>query len=65
MDSYPSTRVLLSALITASRMRDGIPIYRVADWNGAPIQGTFYPQELQKVDVSDGKSFKIERIIKH
>ena len=50
--------------ITASRKRDGIPIYRVTDWNGAPIQGTFYQQQLQKVDVSDGKSFKIERIIK-
>ena len=50
--------------ITASRTRDGIPIYRVTDWNEVPIQGTFYPQQLQKVDVSDGKSFKIERIIR-
>lgn len=51
-------------LISERRMRRGIPIYKVKDWNGDPIEGTFYQQELQKVNVSDHDLFKIEKVLK-
>ena len=51
-------------VITERRMRRGIPVYKLKDWDGEPIKGTFYQQELQKVDVTDGDLFKIEKILK-
>ena len=51
-------------VVTEARRRSTIPIYKLEDWYGEPIKGTFYTQELQKVDVSDGDSFKIEKILK-
>ena len=51
-------------LIVTRRKRDGIPIYTLKDWNGEPIKGTFYQQQLQKVNVNDGDLFKIEKILK-
>ena len=51
-------------VISDRRRRNGIPIYKLKDWNGEPIKGTFYQQQLQKVDVSDEDNFKIEKILK-
>ena len=36
---------------------------QAADYAGAPVQGTFYEKELQKVIVSKNKVYKIEKII--
>ena len=49
----------------SQRFRRGqIPIYRIKDYFGEPITGSFYQSELQKVDLKDDNLFKIERILK-
>lgn len=40
------------------------PTYKVEEWDGTPIQGTFYEQDLQKVTYSDDDIFRIEKIVK-
>ena len=44
--------------------RGGVPIYRLKDYNSEDITGSFYQQELQKVDLKDDELFKIESILK-
>lgn len=39
------------------------PVYKIQDYDGEIIGGTFYEQELQKIIVSSDKSFKIEKIL--
>jgi len=50
-------------IIQRSR-RDNIPIYKISDYAGEPIVGTFYEAELQKVALDENASFKIEKILK-
>jgi hypothetical protein len=38
-------------------------LYRLKDFNNEPIEGTFYGDELQKVEVDDDTEFKIEEIL--
>lgn len=45
-------------------LRNGIPMYTLGDYNNEAITGTFYQPELQKVDVRDDDTFKIEKILK-
>ena len=46
-------------------VRKGIvPMYKVEEWDGTPIQGTFYEQDLQKVGYKDDGVFRIEKIVK-
>ena len=44
--------------------RDGIPIYKLIDFLGEDIKGSFYQSELQKVSISEDKLWKIEKILK-
>ena len=46
-------------------IRQGQPIYRVVDWYDRELKGTFYENELQKVEASDEDIFKIEKVIKY
>ena len=39
------------------------PTFRLKDWNGEEIEGSFYAQELQKIDKSDNV-YRIERVLK-
>ena len=32
---------------------DSVPVYRIKDYNGEDIKGTFYQSELQKITVRD------------
>ena len=41
-----------------------IPTYKVEEWDGTPLEGTFYEQDLQKVNVLDDEIFSIEKIVK-
>ena len=51
--------------VTKRFRREGIPLYKLNDFNGEhEIQGTFYQQELQKIDVPGDKVYKIEKILK-
>ena len=38
--------------------------YKVEEWDGTPIVGTFYEQDLQKVSYKDNDVFRIEKIVK-
>ena len=39
-----------------------VPTYKIREWDGTPVQGTFYEEDLQKVHVSD--VFRIEKVLK-
>lgn len=44
--------------------REELPVYKIEDWSGENIKGTFYKQELQAVNVDDNTEFYIEKIWK-
>ena len=44
--------------------RGGLPIYKVKDFNGKDLEGTFYQSELQKVTIKDDQLWKIDKILK-
>ena len=50
--------------ISQKILRGGLPLYRLKDYNGETIDGTFYQSELQKVDVQDDDMWKIESVLK-
>ena len=39
-------------------------VYKVEDYTGEVVDGTFYAEELQKVDKSSDQLFKIEKVLK-
>jgi len=41
-----------------------VPAFRIKEWDGSPIRGTFYNEDLQKVTVSDENVFRMEKIVK-
>jgi hypothetical protein len=53
-------------IITSRSIGENIPQYRIKDWNNEPIDGRFYEQELQKVDIPKGDNamYKIEKVLK-
>ena len=44
--------------------RNDLPVYRLVDFLGETIKGTFYQSELQSVSISEDKLWKIEKILK-
>ena len=44
-------------------IRRGMPIYKLKDWYGEDIKGSFYQKELQKVENAEEATYKIERPI--
>ncbi|KAK3088302.1 hypothetical protein FSP39_017275 [Pinctada imbricata] len=51
-------------IITRRFLRQGIPLYKVADYDEDPIEGTFYESELQKVNKNRDDLWKIEKVLK-
>ena len=41
-----------------------LPLYKVVEWDGTPIEGTFYEQDLQKVQVDDHSLFRVDKVLK-
>ena len=41
-----------------------VPTYKVNEWDGTQVKGTFYEQDLQKVTVEDDDLFRIEKVVK-
>lgn len=39
------------------------PFYKLKDFDGEPIQGTFYEEELQKVQIAPDKLYQVEEIL--
>ena len=44
--------------------RGKVPSYKAEEWDGTPVVGTFYAQDLQKVTLEDDDLFRIEKIVK-
>ena len=38
--------------------------YKLTEWDGTPIKGTFYEKDVQKVHVSDESLFRVEKVLK-
>ena len=52
-------------VFVVSRVIQGmIPTYKVKEWDGEPLQGTFYEEDLQKVNVKTDDLFRVEKIVK-
>jgi hypothetical protein len=53
-------------LFKVSKVNDTVPVtYNLIDLNNEPIEGTFYAEELQKIDKSVlDEPFKIEKVIR-
>ncbi|KAJ8309715.1 LOW QUALITY PROTEIN: hypothetical protein KUTeg_011580 [Tegillarca granosa] len=45
-------------------VRDGLPVYKLRDFNDDIIRGTFMTQEMQKVNKDDNTIWKIDKILK-
>ena len=50
-------------LVSEAR-RGPVNTYKIVEWDGTPIKGTFYNEDLQKVDAKDDDVFRIEKIVK-
>ncbi|KAK3750987.1 hypothetical protein QZH41_007598 [Actinostola sp. cb2023] len=50
--------------VIASHMQGTPPRYKLNEWDGDPIEGSFYEQELQRVTVRPEDSFRVEAIVK-
>ena len=51
-------------IITVRYLRQGIPVYKITDYDNDPIEGTFYESELQKVNKDRDDLWKIEKVLK-
>ncbi|KAI3374519.1 hypothetical protein L3Q82_021010 [Scortum barcoo] len=40
------------------------PVYKLQDYDGEPIKGSFYEAELQKVKIDRDKMYAVEKILK-
>ena len=52
-----------SVVVTHVR-RHPVVTYRLSEWDGMPIKGTFYEPDVQKVQVSDDSLFRVEKVLK-
>ncbi len=48
--------------ITERFVRQEQPVYKISEWDGTPVEGTFYEYELQKTEAPE--EWKIEKIVK-
>ena len=44
--------------------REGLPVYKLVDWDGDTIEGTFNEPELQTVTVDESTEYHIEKVLK-
>jgi len=51
-------------IVSQRILRGGLPLYKVKDYDGDEIKGTFYQSELQKIDVRDEDMWKVEKKLK-
>ncbi|CAH3185876.1 unnamed protein product, partial [Porites lobata] len=40
-----------------------VDTYKIKEWDGTPVKGTFYEQDVQKVDVPDDALFRVEKVL--
>ncbi|KAK3109103.1 hypothetical protein FSP39_023103 [Pinctada imbricata] len=51
-------------VISRRFMRQGIPVYKITDYDNDHIEGSFYESELQKVNKDRDDFWKIEKVLK-
>ena len=52
-------------VFVVARVVPGIlPTYKINEWDGTPVEGTFYAEDLQKVAVKDDDLFRVEKIVR-
>ena len=52
-------------VVVVGRVVTGVvPTYKINEWDGTPVEGTFYAEDLQKFTVQDDDLFRVEKIIK-
>ena len=52
-------------VFVVKRVQKGrVPTYKVNEWDRTPINGTFYEQDLQKVNVEDDDLCRIDKVVK-
>ena len=52
-------------VFSVSKVKKGpLPLYKVVEWDGTPIKGTFYEQDLQKVQLDNQSLFRVEKVMK-
>lgn len=50
--------------IASKFKREGLPLYRLKDWSGELIEGSFYEHELQAVHVDESTEYRVEKVLK-
>ena len=50
--------------VTRRFRREGLPVYRLEDWTGEELTGTFYEQELQAVNVDESTEYYVEKVLR-
>ena len=50
--------------VNSRKLRQGIPVYTVVDFDKDPIKGTFYENELQRVRKDPANLWRVENILK-
>ena len=43
-------------------VRGPVVTYQLEEWDGTPLEGSFYEQDVQKVTVSNNALFQVEKI---
>lgn len=50
--------------IVARVLPGPVVTYKITEYDGTPLRGRFYGEELQKVHVDDASLFRIERVLR-
>ena len=40
-----------------------VATYKIKEWDRTPVKGTFYEQDVQKVDVPDDALLRMEKVL--
>ena len=52
-------------VFVVQRVKPGrVPTYKIQEWDQTPVSGTFYEQDLQKVQAGNDDLFRIEKVLK-
>ena len=51
-------------LVKTIYTRQPVVTYKLTEWDGEDIKGTFYEQDVQKVEVPDNALFRIDKVLK-
>lgn len=50
-------------IVDAAEVKEHVNVYRLKDYDGEPIKGTFYAEELQKIKDDHNRVYRVEKVI--